>query len=227
MTLWADFLTNRGRAIEKWTHYFPIYERHFQRFVNRPVRVLEIGCGEGGSLAMWKRYFGAYAHIVGVDIRPECAGFAEHQIDVRIGHQADRGFLAGLLTEFGTFDIVIDDGSHVMRDITETFRFLYPRIDRNGVYLVEDLHTAYMMEFGGGPRHPESFIERSKGLIDELNADLSNGAVAVSEFTQSTLSIHYYNSVVVFERGAHMPRLGLKSGPNPSSYDRVVMGSRR
>ena len=223
MTLWSDFLSNRGRPIEKWTHYFPIYERHFRRYVDRPVRLLEIGCGDGGSLVMWKRYLGAYAHVVGIDTRPECAQFAEHQIDIRIGRQGDAAFLAAVLAEFGPIDIVIDDGSHIMRDIADSFRVLYPRLDRNGVYMVEDLHTAYMPPFGGGRGRPDSFIEQSKLLIDELNADLTNGAVPTTDFTQSTLSIHYYNSIVVFERGAHMPRLGLKSGPNPSSYNRVVL----
>jgi tRNA G46 methylase TrmB len=52
MTLWQMFLNHRGRIVHKWTHYFPIYERHFDRFVNRPMTFIEIGCGEGGSLQM-------------------------------------------------------------------------------------------------------------------------------------------------------------------------------
>ena len=50
MSLWAEFLTNDERVIHKWTNYFPIYEKHFERYVNRPMLFLEIGCGEGGSL---------------------------------------------------------------------------------------------------------------------------------------------------------------------------------
>ena len=65
MNLWADFLTNERRVIHKWTHYFPIYEDHFGRYVNRPMVLLEIGCGQGGSLQMWKRHLGSFAQIVG------------------------------------------------------------------------------------------------------------------------------------------------------------------
>jgi tRNA G46 methylase TrmB len=55
MSLWSDFLGHDQRLVHKWAHYFPVYERHFARYVGRPVVFVEIGCGEGGSLQMWKR----------------------------------------------------------------------------------------------------------------------------------------------------------------------------
>ncbi|MGA9869104.1 MAG: hypothetical protein WBQ75_21950 [Acetobacteraceae bacterium] len=206
MSLWSDFLTNDQRLIHKWTHFFPAYERHLSRYANRPVQLMEIGCGEGGSLQMWKRFLGPYAQIVGLDIRPDCAGFEEPQIAVRIGHQADEAFLGRVLEEFGAPDIVIDDGTHVMAHILASFRFLYPRVANDGVYLAEDLHTCYWPEFGGGLRREGTFIEVCKALLDELNADLSRGAVAPTGFTRSTLSMHFYDSMAVFERGRHLPK---------------------
>ena len=70
-------------------------------------------------------------------------------------------------------------------------------MSKNGVYLVEDLHTAYWSEYGGGLKHQDSFIERCKSLIDELNAVHTRGAVLTSEFSQTTISIHLYDSVAV------------------------------
>ena len=212
MSLWADFLTNDRRVIFKWKHYFPIYERHLRHYVNRPVTVFEIGCGEGGSLQMWKRYFGPHAQIVGIDIDPDCTRFAEDQIDIRIGAQQDTAFLERLIGEFGAPDIVLDDGSHVMSHISATFAWLYPRVSPTGVYLVEDLHTAYWDEYEGGYKREGSFIELCKGLIDELNADHARGQLAPGEFTKSTLSMHFYDSVVVFERGRHTAKLAPKTG---------------
>ena len=90
MNLWSDFLTNNGRIIHKWKHYFPIYERHFREFVYKPVTFLEIGVWRGGSLQMWKRYFGPHARIIGIDIDPECKKFEEDQVEVYIGQQQDR-----------------------------------------------------------------------------------------------------------------------------------------
>ena len=206
MSLWSDFLTNDDRIIHKWTHYFPIYERHLERFRNQSITLLEIGVSHGGSLQMWKRYFGPFARIVGVDIDPRCAEVAEDQIEVRIGSQGDPAFLAELMREFGPFDIVLDDGSHKMGDIWTSFTTLYPNMTRAGVYLVEDLHTAYWPEYEGGLRQPGSFIERCKALIDELNADHTRGAVPRTGFSKTTLSMHIYDSVVVFERGVHLKK---------------------
>ncbi len=209
MALWDIFLNHQGRTIHKWKHYFPAYETHFARYINRPLTFLEIGCGKGGSLQMWKRYFGPLAQIIGVDIRPECAAYMEDQISIRIGDQADHRFLASVLEEFGTPDIVLDDGSHVMSHTLESFRFLYHRTAPGGVYMVEDMHTAYWEEFGGGLRKPGTFIEVAKQLVDELNADHARGAIPSTPFTRATQSIHFYDSIVAFERG----RILSKSAP--------------
>jgi len=201
MSLWAEFLNHRGRTIHKWKHYFPAYERHFSRYVNRPLTFFEVGCGEGGSLQMWKRYFGPHAQIVGIDIRPECAAFEEDQVSVRIGDQADPAFLASVVQEFGSPDIVLDDGSHIMEHIAATFAFLYPRTAADGVYMVEDLHTAYWDEYGGGLRRPGTFMELCKHLLDELNAEWSRGTLPPTDFTRTTQSMHFYDSIAAFERG--------------------------
>jgi len=212
MNLWSDFLTNDSRLIHKWKHYFPAYERHFSSFVYKSVTFLEIGAGLGGSLQMWKRFFGPHATIIGVDIDPRCRNYEEDQISIRIGAQEDTKFLQTVLDEFGPPDIVLDDGSHQMDDILTTFRFFYPHVPKNGVYTVEDLHAAYWPEFKGGLCQPGSFIEFCKGLVDELNADHSREALPPTEFTRTTLSMHFYDSITVFEKGTHTkkwaPRIG-------------------
>lgn len=106
------------------------------------------------------------------------------------------------MEEFGQFDIVLDDGSHQMDDIRASFECLYPALSKNGVYVVEDLHTAYWPEYGGGLDMPDSFITLSKRFIDDLNADHSRGAVQPSFMTRFTFSISYYDSVIVFQRGS-------------------------
>lgn len=212
MNLWSDFLNHDKRLIHKWKHYFPIYERHFKNFVYKPVTFIEIGCGFGGSLQMWKQYFGPHARIVGIDVNPECERYAEDQIEIHIGPQQDTEFLKHVVDRVGTPDIVLDDGSHVMSHIAATFNFLYPKMPKNGVYLVEDLHTAYWEEYEGGLHRPATFIELCKNLVDELNADHSRGALAPSEFTKSTFGMHFYDSVVVFERGAYTAKAAPMKG---------------
>jgi cephalosporin hydroxylase len=202
MDLWRDFLTNTGKVIHKWEHYFPVYERHFGPWRGRSRCSLEIGVGRGGSQPMWRRYFGPMAVVVGLDIDPRCRAHEENGVFVRIGDQADPSFLDRVVAEFGLPDIVLDDGSHRMDDLWASFEHLYPQLSKNGVYMIEDLHTAYWPDFGGGLEEPGSFINRAKRLIDQLNAEHTRGAVEQNRFTRETFSISFYNSMAVFEKGS-------------------------
>lgn len=128
--------THEGRRIDKWQHYFPIYDKHFGSIYFEAERVLEIGIDHGGSLQIWKKFF-PNAHIVGIDINPVCKSFEEDRISVQIGSQNDRAFLDTL----GEFDVVIDDGSHVLSDQTASFSVLWPKTKM--VYLIEDCHGKF------------------------------------------------------------------------------------
>ena len=174
--------------------------------------MFEIGVAQGGSLDMWNRYFGPYAQIVGIDINPDCKRLESDQISIRIGDQADAAFLGQLIEEFGHPDVVIDDGSHRMSDISNTFEFLYPKLSPNGVYFVEDLHTCYWPEYEGGLHKPESFIELAKQLIDELNAMHTRGAMSETEFSRTTTGIHFYDSCIAFERGRDISKRHVRTG---------------
>jgi hypothetical protein len=85
-----DFFENHPhRMIHKWMHYFEIYERHFAKFRGEPMSMLEFGVLHGGSLQMWKYYFGKQAQIYGADINPRCAELAEEQIEILLADQED------------------------------------------------------------------------------------------------------------------------------------------
>lgn len=196
------FRANQGRLIHKWMHYFEIYHRHFERFRGRPVTILEFGVSHGGSLQMWRDYFGPEARIHGVDIDPRCAELAAPDARVFIGDQEDRGFLRSIVDEIGPVDLLIEDGGHRMGQQIATFEEIYPRMAPDGCFLIEDLHTSYWPKWGGGLRRPGTFIEYAKGLTDQLNAWHSvEDGFTVDEFTRTTKSMHFYDSIVVFERG--------------------------
>jgi hypothetical protein len=199
MTLYSEFLGGNHRRMHKWHQYFPAYEAHFQRFQNRHITLFEIGIGEGGSLEQWRGYLGPFATIVGLDIYPRTKQVEEDQVHVRIGSQTDVAFLASVVAEFGPPDIVIDDGSHIQSHINTTFDFLYPMVAKNGVYLVEDLHAAYWPNHGGGLRAAGSFIETAKTYVDRMHAPYAGEAPDPDG--ARTKSIHFYDSVVVFEVG--------------------------
>lgn len=198
------FLSNPGRLIHKCDHYFDIYHRHFASYRHKPVTILEIGVYHGGSLQMWKQYFGPQARIVGLDINPVCKQFEEPGIEVVIGSQEDRTFLKTLKERYSQFDIIIDDGGHTMQQQLVTFDELYGHVKEGGIFLCEDLATSYWSEYGGGYHRTETFIERSKELIDEINAWHSKeDRLQPTLFTKETTALHFYDSMLVIEKGAH------------------------
>jgi hypothetical protein len=196
------FHSNTGRRIEKWDHYFEIYDRHFSRFRDTDVHVVEFGVGHGGSMQMWKHYFGPRAKIWGVDINPSCRELEEEQIEVLIGNQDDRSFLQSLVQTIPRIDILIDDGGHTMRQQIATFEALFLHVHANGVYLCEDLHTSYWPDWGGGYRRRNTFIEYSKRLLDDIHAwhSVQPRKFRVTDYTRSIHGLHFYDSVLVIEK---------------------------
>lgn len=196
------FYSNQNRIIHKWDHYLDIYDRHFQRFKGKEIKVLEFGIFRGGSLQMWKHYFGDKAQIIGVDINPVCKQYEEDRITIYIGDQEDREYLTKLKELIGKVDIVIDDGGHFMSQQIACFEEIYPIVSSKGIYLVEDVHTSYWGEFEGGYKRAGTFIEYAKNLVDQLNAwhSRSLAEFQVNEFTKTTRSIHFYDSITVFEK---------------------------
>lgn len=195
------FFENRkqGRGIWKWRHYFDIYERHFARFRNREVHVLEVGIYSGGSLEMWREYFGPEAHIYGVDIEPACKVYEGGPVRVFIGDQSDRAFWRQFRKEVPRLDIVIDDGGHLFYQQVATLEELLPHLQPGGVFLCEDVHGEF-----------NPFATYAHGLSDVLNA--YENMVADKEdpercivhrsipFQSSVGSVAFYPFVIVIER---------------------------
>lgn len=164
------FFAHKGRGADKWDHYLPFYDRAFGPYRSRRVRMLEIGVMLGGSLELWRKFFGPDATIFGIDIDPECANRVDPPNQVRIGSQGDAKFLRDVVAEMGGLDIVLDDGSHVANHQFTSFETLWPLLSTGGLYVIEDLHTAYWPEWEGGIRRPRTAIEVVKQLIDDMHA---------------------------------------------------------
>jgi hypothetical protein len=188
-----------GPGIWKWKHYFDIYDRHFSRFRNREVNVLEIGVYSGGSLEMWKHYFGPHCRIYGVDIEPACRTYESSSVRVFIGDQGDRHFWTQFKREVQLLDVVIDDGSHLPEHQIATFEELLPHLRPGGVYLCEDISGVF-----------HSFASYIYGFAHNLNAcahtsynedDNERSEVRPATPLQSAVcSIHLYPYVTVVER---------------------------
>lgn len=163
---------------DKWGNhrYTPHYQRHFRRWRNRPINLLEIGIGGysregkgGASLRMWKDYF-PKAQIYGLDIHDK-SFVDEPRIRTFQGDQTDPAVLSAILDEVGELSIIIDDGSHRPPHVLATFDLLFPRLADDGLYVIEDIQTSYWPEFGGheDPQASGTTMSLVKRLIDGLN----------------------------------------------------------
>lgn len=187
-----------GPGIWKWRHYFDIYHRHFAKFIGRPVNVLEIGVFSGGSLPMWREYFGPEATIYGVDIEPACKAYEAERVKVMIGDQADPAFWKRFKAEVPALDVVIDDGGHQPQQQATTLEHLLPHLRPGGVFLCEDVVN---------PNN--AFASYAFGLMQNLhhfpyqnNFDDQERRVVVptAPFQAAIRSFHVYPYVIVIER---------------------------
>jgi hypothetical protein len=211
------FEKHEHRMIHKWMHYFEIYERHFSKFRNQSISLLEFGVLHGGSLQMWKYYFGRQAKIYGADINPRCAELAEDQISILLADQESRESLRNICSTLPPFDIIIDDGGHTMLQQVTTFEEMWGRLKSGGIYLIEDMHTSYWPAFGGAYRAPTNFMEYTKNLIDQLNAwySVDGSGLTIDGFTRTAFAMHYYDSVLVIEKRAiQAPHARMKGTPS-------------
>lgn len=199
----------RGRLVHKWLHYLPIYDAHFSKFRGTDFRMLEIGVFKGGSLELWRSYFGDKATIVGVDIDPTCADVVDPPNIVRIGSQDDPEFLRAVNEEFGPFDLVLDDGSHFGRHQLTSFDVLFPLLKSGGHYVIEDLHTSYWRSFEGGYRQPGTAIELVKDVIDDMHS-WYHGHDTTTPARDSIVGIHVYDSMTVMDKGVKEPPRNIK-----------------
>ena len=194
MGLYADFLGNNEKPTFKWLHYFPIYESHLSRFINRSVSVLEIGVLDGGSLSMWRNYLGPHSQIIGIDVNPEAKRHEDFQIMVEIGDQSDTNFLTTVYEKFGPFDIVIDDGSHKQSDLIATFSYFKDKMKQNSVYIIEDTHTADIASYqDSGTDIFEYLYPISRSLSAHYAGDDS------SVMGSALSSVNFYDSIIAIE----------------------------
>lgn len=193
------FFNKTGRVAHKWVHFLPVYDRILAPFRGREIRFLEIGVSLGGSLELWRDYFGPDAKILGVDVNPECAERVDPPNVVRIGSQADTEFLDSVLAELGVPDIILDDGSHVANHQFVSFRHLFPKLADGGLYIIEDCHTAYWESFGGAYGDAENAIGLAKTLIDDLHGWYHDegSKLAPREWLES---VQVFDSVIVIQK---------------------------
>jgi hypothetical protein len=225
------FYAHNERLLHKWDHYFDIYEKYFSAYKGQKINVLEIGVSHGGSIQLWKKYFGDGLNLFAIDINEDCKKFEEEGVKIFIGSQEDPVFLKNVFSQLPELDIIIDDGGHTMNQQIVSFEILFEKLKQSGTYLIEDTHTSYWRYFGGGFKKKGTIIEYSKALIDALyDGHLSQKEFNVSEYIRQNINcISFYDSIIVFEKKKRESPFHLMKGqstiidyePQPTLWSRI------
>tara|TARA_B110000503_G_C7066165_1_gene378860 strand:- start:144 stop:959 length:816 start_codon:yes stop_codon:yes gene_type:complete len=178
----------------KHSTYFDSYDHFFSRYKDKEITFVEIGVLGGGSLFMWRNFFGPKSRIIGVDLNPNAKKWEAEGFEIYIGNQSDPDFWSKFAKEVGLIDIVLDDGGHTYEQQIITTECLLQSMNDGGIIVVEDTHTSYMTGFG--PKSM-SFIEYTKKLIDSVN--MRFGQFYYKRSDRRVWSIEIVESMVAFK----------------------------
>ena len=182
--------------------FIQLYEKYFSSLKNSKINILEIGVEGGDSLRIWREYF-TNANICGIDIDKK--DFKIDNTEILQGDQSDKNFLKTLIDKYKNFDIIIDDGSHQAKHIIVSFKFLFPHLNNNGIYVIEDLQTSYFPRYGGSRinlNKKKSSMNFIKSLTDTINYEKNDRPFyKKSDFDGHIKSIYFHQNIAFINKG--------------------------
>jgi len=180
----------------KWESYFNVYEKIFQSYKGKKITFVEVGVSTGGSLQMWRKYFGENARIIGVELNPEAKKLEADGFEIFIGNQSDPSFWKKFYETVGKIDILLDDGGHKNIQQISTVHNSLPFINNNGLVVVEDTHASYLSEF----KNPSyfSFINYCNKIIESIHRRCRALNKKTNIYSDKIFSVNFYESITVF-----------------------------
>lgn len=180
----------------KHSSYFQVYNDLLGKYRGKELVFVEIGVKNGGSLFMWRDYFGPGARIIGIDFNPEAKQWESEGFEIHIGSQSDPDFWKSFFNSVGMVDIVVDDGGHTYEQQIVTADCCIPFIRNGGMLIVEDTHTSYFRDFGYPTKY--SFVEWAKKHVDSINSRFPGIQVPQLAHREAIYTVSFYESMVSF-----------------------------
>jgi Methyltransferase domain len=201
----------------KLDNYFSVYEQLFNKYIGKPIVFVEIGVLNGGSLFMWRDYFGKDARIIGVDLNPATKKWEAHGFEIFIGSQSDPSFWEEFFQKVGDVDVILDDGGHTNEQQIVTSVATFGHIRDGGLLVVEDTHASYYTEFGNPS--PYSFVNFGKRVVDGVNSRFPSVPAVKNTFHEVVHSVQFFQSFVVFviDRSQCLPSQVVRNNGESSS----------
>jgi hypothetical protein len=200
-----DLFNNSNNYSIKLKKYFHVYDELFSIYKDKEITFVEIGVLDGGSLQIWKNFFGPKSRIIGIDLNPECKKFECDDFEIFIGSQSDSNFWNSFYKKVGPIDLLLDDGGHTNDQQIITLINSINNINENGLIVIEDTHCSYLKNFGNPSNF--SFISFAKKIIDDVNftyPGIGNFKYSLNKHIYST---HFYESIVAFKINKHLCKL--------------------
>ena len=181
----------------KWSSYFQVYEKIFSKYRNKKIKFVEIGVANGGSLFMWKKYFGKKAKIIGIDLNPKVKKLEKNGFKIYIGNQSDKKFWDNFYKKEGKVDLILDDGGHKNLQQISTVHHSLPYVKDGGKIVVEDTGTSYVKkEFNNPSKY--SFINYAKNIIDVIHRRSPLLKKELNFYSKKIFLVEFFESIVVF-----------------------------
>ena len=179
----------------KWSNYFEIYEKLFKKFLNQKLTFVEIGVGNGGSLFMWKNFFGNKARIIGIELNPDAKKLEKFGFEIYIGDQSTKKFWENFYKKVGKIDILLDDGGHKgIQQITSVVESI-KHIKNDGMILVEDTCSSFMTDKAFRIHRKYSFINFCNLIIEGIHRRNPFVNKKKNLFSNRIHSIFFYESL--------------------------------
>ena len=147
------YVAHDGYVSDKWSSFLTVYEELFSALKTKPIRLLEIGVQNGGSLQIWRRCFPNAVAIVGCDFAPRVAKLRPGpRIHLVVGDIASASTVESIKRVCPEYDIVIDDGSHRSEHIIAAFQQLFPLVAPGGLFIAAGSGSAGSGCLNSSPR---------------------------------------------------------------------------
>lgn len=195
--------------------YTPIYEKYMRDKKNKKINFLEIGVGGwsnktgysdpylgGESLKMWRDYF-KNGKIYSLDIFKKKLNLG-NRVKIFQGSQDNDKILSKIVYKSGKLDFIVDDGSHLYKDVIFSFNYLFNYLKNGGIYFIEDTQTSYLKEFGGDGfylQNKKTIINYFKGIVDKINhQEIENPFYKIDEIAKNVTEIHFYHNLIAIKK---------------------------
>jgi len=133
------------------------YEKHFKNLKGKKINVLEIGVWKGASTASFYYYL-SKANFYAIDRNFKFNYYSKRIKFIYCDTSSSKDLVK--LKEYLqknkiiSFDIIIDDGSHILSNILKNFIFFFNLLKSGGIYVIEDYkHPNYFFYLNDLKKH--------------------------------------------------------------------------